>query len=63
MRISRMTKAELVALLDTTDDGDLRDSIYDELDRRAHEHELRDTTEEDATAAWNDRYEMWRNEY
>lgn len=67
MRVSRMTKAELEAFINSFDhehgDEDQLDAAYDELDRRREEADLRDTREEDEQAAFDDRYQAWRNEY
>ena len=50
-----------------TDLGNLTDDeiddAYDELDNRERAMELFDWTEQDARAAAEDKYEMWRREY
>lgn len=61
--VTRLSKERLISLLDETDDEALMDEIYDELERRERDLELRDWTEDDYWAAKSDLYEMWRREY
>jgi len=58
----QMTDKELEAYLDSGDEEFL-DEAYDELDRRRHDRETMDWTEQDEMAAWSERYELWRREY
>ena len=59
----KMTKKEIQELINTTNDGDLIDEAYDELDRREEDERNRDHTEEDEQDAFQTRYDNWRNEY
>lgn len=61
--ISRMTTQKLHNLLGSTTKGYLIDEIYDELERRERDLELRDWREQDARAAAEERLELWRREY
>lgn len=61
--ISRMTTAQLNQRLTDSNEGDEIEEIYDELDRRAHDAESFDWTEQDARAAQEDRFQLFMNEY
>ena len=58
-----MSKQEIISLMDETDDEFILDELYDELDRRQLDLELRDYREDDYWAAQSDRLELFMNEY
>lgn len=63
MNISRMGRKDLEDMLAVSSDDALIEEIYDELERRERDEELRDWDEQDRRAAQEERLEMWRNEF
>ena len=63
MNISRKTTAQLHSILAKGGNDDIIDEVYDELDRRERDEELRDHTESDRLAAFSERFELFYNEY
>lgn len=60
---TRMSTKELEELLYATDDGEVIDDIYDELENRERAMELMDWTEQDRRAAAEERLQLYMDEY
>jgi hypothetical protein len=61
--IYQMSTEQLGRLLEVTQDEELMDEIYDELERRREDLDLMDWREQDARAAAEERIQLWREEY
>ncbi len=63
MDISTMNNTQLMKVLATSTDEALIDDVYNELDNRQEAAENFDWTEQDARAASEDVFEMYRAEH
>jgi hypothetical protein len=62
-RVGKLTSAQLLGIINNSDDEELVDAALDELEYRERDMELFDWTEQDARARAEERFQLFMDEY